>query len=312
MKENKTGIVSKAFGLFYAVKYNNEFINCVIRGKIRQSKELKKYSDPVAVGDIVDISINDDGTGVINQILSRKNIFSRKEKGRNKKEDIIACNLDLVAIVQAFKNPRLNLRFIDRLIIRCEKEKIPVLVCINKSDLADKEIIKYINDYYYNAKIKLLLTSSVSGEGMQELKNCLSGKTSLLVGSSGVGKTSILNYLSPELNLRVSEISKSTNKGRHTTANAEMVYLSDNITIIDTPGVREFGLMDIEPHMLGYYFSEFNDYLDKCIYNPCTHDHEPECEVKKQVENGTIFKDRYVSYLNILNSLKEYYRMKYK
>ena len=126
-----------------------------------------------------------------------------------------------------------------------------------------------------------------------------------------MGKTSILNYLSPELNLRTSEVSTRTNKGRHTTANVEMIELSGNIAIIDSPGVREFGLMDIEPHMLGFYFNEFNPYLEKCSFNPCTHDHEPDCEVKRQVEKGTISKDRYISYLNILNSLKEYYERKY-
>ncbi len=310
MKE-QTGIVTKIFGLFYTVKYDNSHINCVLRGKIRQSKELKFYSDPAAVGDKVLFAINEDGAGVINEISKRKNIFSRKEKGRNKKEDIIACNLDLVVIIQSIKTPKLNFRFIDRLIVRCEKEKIPVLICINKADLANEAIIKYIDDYYSNANINLIITSTKSGEGIKELKSCLPGKTTLFIGSSGVGKTSILNYLSPGLNLRTSEVSARTNKGRHTTANVEMIELSKHISIIDSPGVREFGLMDIEPHMLGFYFNEFSPYSDKCSFNPCTHDHEPVCEVKRQVENGTIFKDRYISYLNILNSLKEYYERKY-
>jgi ribosome biogenesis GTPase / thiamine phosphate phosphatase len=310
--KEQTGIITKVFGLFYTVKYNDSHINCVLRGKIRQSKELLTYSDPVAVGDKIAFTVNEDGTGVINEILKRKNIFSRKEKGRNKKEDIIACNLDLVIIIQSIKNPRLNFRFIDRLIVRCEKEKIPVLICINKLDLADKIIIKYIENYYSNANINLVMTSTISGKGIKEFKKYLHDKISLLIGSSGVGKTSILNYIEPELNLRTSEVSTSTNKGRHTTANVEMIELSDNISIIDSPGVREFGLMDIEPHMLGFYFNEFNQYLNKCNFNPCTHDHEPDCEVKRQVKIGAISEDRYISYLNILNSLKEYYERKYE
>lgn len=284
----------------------------MLRGKIRQSKELEIYSDPIAVGDRIIFTINDDGTGAIDKILKRKNIFSRKEKGRNKKEDIIACNLDLVVIIQSFKSPKPNFRFIDRLIVRCEKEKIPLLICINKSDLAEKSIIKYIKNYYSGSNLNLIMTSAINGRGINDLKKYLGDKISLFIGSSGVGKTTILNFMCPELELRTSEVSKSTNKGRHTTANVEMISTTDNITIIDTPGVREFGLMDIEPHMLGYYFNEFNAYYNKCGFNPCTHDHEPDCEVKKQVDNGSIFKDRYISYINILNSLKEYYEKKYK
>lgn len=310
--QDKTGIVSKVYGLYYTVRYNDEYINCVLRGKIRQNEERKIYSDPVAVGDNVVFSVNDDGTGAINTILKRKNIFSRKEKGKNKREDIIACNLDSVIIIQSFLAPSLNLRFVDRLLVRCEKEKIPALLCINKLDLAEKEIIKYINNYYSRAKINLCMTSTFTGAGIEELKIYLSGKTSLFIGNSGVGKTSILNYINPELNLRVSEVSKSTNKGRHTTANVEMINMNDNITIIDSPGVREFGLMDIEPHMLGFYFNEFNVYLDRCQFKPCTHDHEPDCEVKRQVDSGKIFTDRYQSYLNILYSLKEYYERQYE
>jgi ribosome biogenesis GTPase / thiamine phosphate phosphatase len=310
--KEQTGTVTKVFGLYYTVKHNNIFNNCVLRGKIRQSKELKIYSDPVAVGDNVIFELNDDGNGVINEILKRKNLFSRKEKGKNKKEDIIACNLDQVVIIQSFKNPKLNLRFIDRLIVRCEKEKISVLVCINKLDIAEKNSIKYIENYYSGANINLIMTSAANGKKINELKEFLRNKVSLFIGTSGVGKTSILNYIAPGLNRTTSEVSQSTNKGRHTTANVEMIDLPGSITIIDSPGVREFGLTDIEPHMLGFYFNEFNPYLAKCNFNPCTHDHEPDCEVKRQVENGAISGDRYISYINILNSLREYYERKYE
>ena len=156
------------------------------------------------------------------------------------------------------------------------------------------------------------MTSAITGEGIQKLKQYLSHKKSLFVGYSGVGKTSILNFIHPGLNLRTSEVSEKTNKGRHTTANIEMINLLNDITIIDTPGMREFGLVNIKPYMLGSFFYEFDQYIDKCLFKPCTHDHEPECEVKKQVINGTIFEDRYISYLNILYSLKEDYERKYK
>jgi ribosome biogenesis GTPase len=307
-----TGVVTKIFGLYYIVKINNRYFTCVLRGKIRQSEERQKYSDPIAVGDSVSVSLNEDGSGVINEILKRKNIFSRKEKGKNKREDIIAANLDLVVIIQSFKSPSLNLRFVDRLIVRSAMDNIQVLLCVNKSDLAEKKTIEYIKDYYYNANIDLYITNTITGNGIKELSAKLSNNTSLFIGSSGVGKTSILNYLNPDLRLRISEVSMSTNKGKHTTSNVEMIHLQDNAAIIDTPGVREFGLMDIEPHMLGFYFNDFNKYIDKCAFNPCTHDHEPDCEVKRHVDNGDIFLDRYQSYLNMLNSLREYHERKYE
>ncbi|MBN2039639.1 MAG: ribosome small subunit-dependent GTPase A [Spirochaetes bacterium] len=272
---------------------------------------LKIYSDPAAVGDIVSFNFNEDGSGVINTILPRKNIFSRKGKARNRKEDIIAANLDLITIIQAFKKPRLNLRFVDRLSVRSEKEKIPVLLCINKLDLADDKTIEYINNYYSNTKIKIIMTSALTGRGVEELHNFLNHKTSLFIGNSGVGKSSILNSINPDLNLRTSEVSERTNKGRHTTANVEMINFANDISIIDSPGMREFGLSDIDPNMLGMYFHEFGKYINKCSFKPCTHDHEPDCEIKKQVEKQVIFRDRYISYLNILSSLKEDNKQKY-
>ncbi len=311
MKEFE-GIVVKVYGLYYTVQWNEERINCVLRGKIRKNKDLMQYSNPVAVGDFVKFELNSDGSGVINEILKKKNIFSRKEKGRRKKEDIIACNLDLIVIVQSFKNPRLNLRFVDRLLVRGNKEKIPVLLCANKKDLADREIIDYVNNYYADVNIEIYMVSALTGEGMEDFKHFFEKKVSLFVGNSGVGKSSILNFLCPDLNLRISEVSQSTNKGRHTTSNVEMVDISEGTYIIDTPGVREFGLMDIEPHILSQYFYEFEEYIDGCGFKPCTHDHEPDCEVKRQVEMGNIFEDRYISYLNILYSLKEYYESMYE
>jgi len=305
------GIVVKVYGLYSTVLSNNQKINCVLRGKIRQNKDLVRYSNPIAVGDYVKFEINADGTGVINSILERNNIFSRKEKGKNKKEDIIATNLDLIIIIQSFRKPKLNLRFVDRLLLRGDKENIPVILCVNKLDLSTNDIIEYINNYYLDAQIDVLMTSAITGEGLDRLSEVTSHKTSLFVGNSGVGKTSILNFLFPGINLRTSDVSESTKKGRHTTANVEMIKLSENTGIIDTPGVREFGLMDIQPHMLGQYFNEFKNYLDGCEFRPCTHYHEPNCEVKRQVELGNIFKDRYISYLNIFHSLKKYYESKY-
>lgn len=145
MKDNK-GMIVTVYGLYYTVQCEKERINCVLRGKLRQNKDLERYSNPAAVGDNVKFEVTDDGTGVINEILERQNIFSRKEAGKNKKEDIIACNLDLIVVIQSFNNPKLNLRFVDRLLVRGEKEGIPLILCINKLDLADKRMVKYVKN----------------------------------------------------------------------------------------------------------------------------------------------------------------------
>lgn len=305
------GVVIKVFGLYYAVKSGNDIVNCFLRGKIRQRGDLHKYSDPIAVGDDVLFEIQDDGAGVIEEILPRKNVFSRKEKGRNKREDIIACNLDQIIVVQSFASPKLNLRFVDRLYVRGCKGDIPIVVCINKIDIADDEIIRYIKEYYKNARIRISMVSALTGEGIDEFRKIIEKRVSLFVGNSGVGKTSLLNYMYPHLQLRVAEISRSTGKGRHTTTNVEMIMSEKKTCIIDTPGLREFGLMDIEPAAVGNYFYEFGKLGALCSFQPCTHDHEPHCEIKRRVDAGRIHEDRYVSYLNMLYSIRDYHENLY-
>ncbi len=300
-----SGIVVKAFGLYYRVEHENGFINCVLRGRMRRNRDFEAFSSPVAVGDRVKIEILDDGTGAISEILPRKNVFSRKEKGRHTREDAIAANLDLIVVLQSFREPRLNLRFVDRLYVRARRDNIPVLLCANKLDLADDETVRYIESYYASAHLETCLVSALTGQGMDELKRRLGKAISLLVGHSGVGKTSILKTMYPDLDLRVAEVSESTGKGRHTTTNAEMIPLGDGTFIIDTPGLREFGLMDFEPHTIGNYFYEFDRYARSCSFQPCTHDHEPGCAIKKKVGAGRIHEDRYGSYLNLLYSVKE-------
>lgn len=306
------GTIVKIYGLFYIVERDGKRIHSFLRGKHRKNRDMRAYSNPFAVGDHVLFEMNADGTGSITEILPRKNTFSRKDKGKNKKEDIIASNLDLIVVIQSFHMPDLNLRFVDRLAVRGAKEGIPVLLCVNKLDLAPEGMKEYVLAYYAKAGVEIRMVSALTGEGMEEFRGCLRGNLSIFVGQSGVGKTSILNALCPGLNLRTSEISASTGKGRHATTNVEMIDLPGGGGIIDTPGMREFGLMDIEPHALGRYFPEFRRYLSRCAYNPCTHDHEPDCGVKRAVEKGRIFEDRYVSYLYLLASQREYYDRLYK
>jgi len=302
------GTVIKNFGKFYTVKYDDGVIDCVLRGKIRKDKRLKQFSDPVAVGDRVDFEISD-ATGVIDSVHERRNAFTRKDR-YSPREDLIASNCDLIAVVQSFKTPPFNLRFVDRLLVRGNKEGIPVMLIVNKADLSDESQHQYIKDYYKGVDIIFRAVSALEETGIEELRQELVDKLTIFVGSSGVGKTSILNALFPTLDLRISHVSESSGKGRHTTTNVEMVELEDHTKIIDTPGLREFGLVDIEPDTLGDFFCEFGT-IDGCNFRPCSHDHEPKCGVKDLVENKIIHPDRYQSYLNILQTLRDHYNNMY-
>lgn len=303
-----TGIISKVFGRFYAVLADGEIINSVLRGRMKTEKS--NYSNPAAVGDIVDFSINSEGLGIIESVRERKNTFTRKD-GVRSKEDIIACNLDQVIAVQSFYMPQLNLKFVDRIIARSHRGNIPVLLCINKSDLIGKGDRIYVRSYYKGTDIRIKIVSASTGSGISAFKKEVAGKRSLLIGYSGVGKSSLFNRIYPGIDLKVNEVSESSGKGRHTTTNVKMIRAEDGTELIDTPGLREFGLVDINPEDLGNCFDDFRKASDKCRFRPCTHDHEPGCEVKRMVDDGLIHNDRYVSYLNILYSIRENIRNMY-
>lgn len=299
-----TGTVIRVFGRYYTVKHNNVEYMSVLRGRIKKDSRFNLFSNPVAAGDIVDFSIDRDGLGIIESIVERKNFFSRKDKLRSK-EDIIAANLDQVIAVQSFINPRLNLRFVDRILVRGVSAGIRVVLCVNKLDLAEEGETDYIRSYYKKTGLEINFMSALAGEGIEDFKKIISGKRSLLIGYSGVGKSSLLNRVFPGLNIKTTEVSESTGKGKHTTTNVQMEQIDDKTELIDTPGVREFGIMHIEPHMLGSYFEDFKKPALKCRFSPCSHDHEPDCEVRRLVELEKIHPDRYISYLNILYSLRE-------
>lgn len=299
-----TGIVIRVFGRYYTVKQNNVEYISVLRGKIKKDPEMRKFSNPVAVGDVVNFSIDRDGLGIIESLVERKNFFSRKDKLKGK-EDLIAANLDQVIAVQSFAVPRLNLRFVDRILVRGVSAGIPVILCVNKLDIADKDDEAYISSYYRDSGLTIIFVSALTGEGIERFRDMISGIRSLLIGSSGVGKSSLLNKVFSGLSVRTTAVSESTGKGRHTTTNVQMEQINSATELIDTPGVREFGIMHIEPHMLGTYFQDFNEASKKCRFSPCSHDHEPDCEVRRLVDLEEIHPDRYISYLNILYSLRE-------
>lgn len=299
-----TGIVIRVFGRYYTVKQDNVEYISVLRGKIKRTPEMRKFSNPVAVGDVVNFSIDRDGLGIIESLVERKNFFSRKDKLKGK-EDLIAANLDQVIAVQSFAVPRLNLRFVDRILVRGVSAGIPVVLCVNKLDIADKGDEAYISSYYRDSGLTIIFVSALTGEGIDNFRDMISGIRSLLIGSSGVGKSSLLNEVFSGLAAKTTAVSESTGKGRHTTTNVQMEQINSSTELIDTPGVREFGIMHIEPHMLGTYFQDFNEASKKCRFSPCSHDHEPDCEVRRLVDLEKIHPDRYISYLNILYSLRE-------
>jgi len=274
-----------------------------LKGSIRKDERNKKYSDPAAVGDFVEIELNADGTASINEILPRQNAFSRKD-GTSVKEDVIAANIDLVVAVQCFGDPAFNPRFVDRLAVRAMMDDIPLVLCMNKYDLADDDTCQYINDYYEKTDVQIVYVSAEEGTGIDDFRKLLKDKISIFAGYSGVGKSSLLNALYPSAELPVSEVSESTRKGRHTTTNVEMIFTDAHTALIDTPGMREFGLPEMEPEDLSKYFYEFKTNERKCKFFPCSHDHEPECEIKDRVELSEISTGRYISYLNILESLR--------
>ena len=309
--DNQTvlGVVSQGFGRFYTVVFEGRNYNSVLRGKLRVNGTWKGYSNHVAVGDIVAFVPCDDGSGTIIDVIERKNAFTRKDKkdrGDGRRQDIIAANIDLILVVQSFYDPHLNLRFVDRIAVRGAVENIPTVLCVNKLDLSTEEYLTYVHEYYEGSGMEILFTSTVTAQGIKELKTRLAGNRAIVVGYSGVGKSSLLNALYPDVVVATSPVSEKTGKGCHTTTNVRLVQYPDGTELIDTPGVREFGLMDLEPHMFGKYFHEFGELGTKCRFSPCTHDHEPGCEVKRLVDEGVISEGRYVSYINILTSIKEY------
>lgn len=266
-------------------------------------------TNPIAVGDEVTLESENEGESgaMITDILPRKNYINRQSpKGRHQ-HHIIASNLDQSLLLATLKEPRTSQGFIDRFLVASEAYHVPALVVFNKSDLYKaKEMEKFemMKEMYEAVGYKVFLISMKENKGVEELREQLINKTTLISGHSGVGKSSLLNGLLPELNLRTQDVSGWSGKGLHTTTFAEMYDLASGGRIIDTPGMREFGLVDISKQELSHYFPEMRDVLQGCQFNNCLHINEPGCAVKQAVIDGKISEDRFVSYYNILESIE--------
>jgi ribosome biogenesis GTPase len=305
------GVVVKSTGSWYQVKTeNSNYFQCRIKGKFRL--EGIKHTNPIAVGDVVDYEIetnNEQNTGVINKIHDRKNYIIRKSSNLSKQTHIIASNVDQALLVASLVQPQTSLGFIDRFIMTAEAYHIPTILIFNKADLYEgqlKVILEETMSIYKNIGYQCFETSVLNGQNTDQLKYLLKDKTTLVAGHSGVGKSSLLNSISPGLNLKTGDISNFSQKGTHTTTFAEMFELSFGGNIIDTPGIKEFGIVDFNEREISHYFKEMRPFITQCRFNNCKHLNEPGCAVKEAVENGEIASERFESYINILTK-KDYY-----
>ncbi len=302
-----TGTVVRSTGSWYDVQTPGGLVPAKIRGKFRLREE--DVTNPVAVGDRVTMRMGADGAGLITEIHPRRTKLSRRAAGRRAgKEHVIVANVDRAWAVQSVRRPRLNPGFVDRFLVMAEVYEIDAGLVINKMDLLrpkDAERIDFYHDLYAGLGYHVLRTCAITGAGVDALREALTGHTNVIAGPSGAGKSSLLNAVEPGLDLRTAAVSEKTSKGRHTTTAAALHPLAGGGFVADTPGIREFGLVDLHPDELSHFFVEFFRYLDDCRFPNCTHDHEPGCAVKAAVESGEITEERYASYLNILDALRE-------
>ena len=307
------GIVYKSTGSWYYVKSENDvFYQCRIKGKLR----LKgiKSTNPIAVGDSVEFNLEKVGNeqiGVISSIQERKNYIVRKSVNLSKQTHIIASNIDIAFLLITINNPTTLTTFIDRFLVTAQAYSIEVVLVFNKIDTYQKEQeleMKRLRDIYTAIGYTCVGVSAIKKKNLMSIKEMMKGKTCVFSGHSGVGKTTLINAIENGLNLRTKEISDQHQQGQHTTTFAEMFDLSFNSRIIDTPGIKGFGVVDITKEELGDYFVEFFKLKSQCKFHNCIHLNEPQCAVKQALEENKISKSRYKSYLQILQGEDEHYR----
>lgn len=302
-------IVYKSTGSWYVVKDNaGKTYNARLKG-IFKIDDITS-TNPLAVGDEVEIEMENEGENsvVITKIHERRNYINRKSPKANHQHHIVAANLDQSLMVATLKEPKTSQGFIDRFLVASEMYHVKPVIIFNKADLyKKKEQEKYEawKAMYEAIGYTIILTSAKENTGIAEVKELLKNRTTLISGHSGVGKSSLLNALLPELNLRTQDVSGWSGKGMHTTTFAEMFDIPGGGRIIDTPGMREFGVVGISKQELSHYFPEMRDRLNDCQFNNCLHINEPGCAIKEAVANGEITEDRYISYYNILESVEE-------
>lgn len=301
------GTVIRSSGSVYGVRAaDGTLVDCRVKGNFR----LKgiRSTNPVAVGDHVRFDVREDGTAYIVEILERKNYIVRKASNLSKQSHILAANLDLCFLIVTINHPATATTFIDRFLAAAEAYRVPVVLVFNKTDLyneTEREELEYLTALYESIGYRCVHTSATECSGIEELKAIMQGKVSLLAGNSGVGKSSIVNAIAPEIAARVGEISKTHDTGMHTTTYTEMFEFMPGSYIVDTPGVKGFGTYDMEVEEISHYFVEFFELSKECRYGNCTHTHEPGCAVLEALESGRLAPSRYQSYLSMLEDKDE-------
>jgi len=301
-------VVIRSTGSWYEVATKEgEIVKCRIKGKFRL--EGMKLTNPVAVGDIVDIEIEDveEKTGIIKKIHPRKNIVVRQSPRKKHFLHLLASNIDQAVLIVTINKPKLKQGFIDRFLLMTEPYNIPVSIVFNKSDLyneGDMRVFEYLNSIYQEIGYNCYLCSATENTGVEEIKSQLKNKISLIAGQSGVGKSTLINTIQPNLNLKTNELSQYTGKGQHTTTFAEMFDLDFGGKIIDTPGIKNLSFNNLEVLDVAHNFREFFQKSDQCKYSNCTHRNEPGCAVKKAIEEEEISELRYYNYLQILEEIE--------
>ena len=308
----RQGIVVKSTGSWYNVKSGEDYISCKIKGNFRQ--EGITSTNPVVVGDSVSFEMikgDNEGTGLITQLHERKNYLVRKAIKESKRKQIIAANIDQALLVVTLDYPETFTLFIDRFLVTTEAYRIPAVLVFNKIDLYDDSQKRKMEDMiavYEKIGYKCLKVSAETENNLEALKTTMQDNVNVIAGHSGVGKSTLLNKIDPRLNLKVASVSPSHKTGKHATTFSEMFQLAFGGSIVDTPGIKGFGLVDFERWEIPHYFPEMFSRSGECSFRDCTHTHEPGCAVKTAVENGEIAEFRYNNYLEILKGGEDKYR----
>ena len=299
------GLVIRSTGSWYDIRDPDGHI---FQGRLKGKFKIAgfKVTNPIAVGDHVMFEVEDEAenTAVITDIAPRDNYIIRQSVHKTAHGHMLAANLDQAVLLATLTLPRTSLGFIDRFLVSAESFRIPTAVVFNKTDILNDEGLSYqqeIMDMYERIGYRCLSTSATEGEGVDAFRDLLDHKVTLLSGHSGVGKSSLVNAIAPSLNLRTNEVSTFANKGVHTTTFAEMFELAPNTYIIDTPGIKELGLIDTSKEEIGHYFPEMRDRLNQCRFHNCLHLNEPGCAIKDAVAEGDIAESRYMSYLSMMD-----------